>query len=262
MQTDLGIYSKTLRVTIEFVDYNKYSMYRSRLQRVEEKKNVKKAVWLIVITVAVLVAAVVWGLPLLVRLAVTIGDFNASRAPVEKTDTIPPAPPQLVTSYEATNSATQVVSGWTEPGSTVYLTQNSKSAGNIVSKEDGSFQFNDITLADGKNDFVAIAVDQSGNKSSPSSTASTVFSNKKPKLEISNPSDKQVISGSNPRIEVKGQTDQGNRITVNDRIIIVSGDGKFTTELNLNSGDNTISISTTDQMGNRNDKELTVTYSP
>lgn len=237
-------------------------MYRSRLQRVEEKKNVKKAVWLIVITVAVLAAAVVWGLPLLVRLAVTIGDFNASRAPIEKMDNIPPAPPQLVTSYEATNSATQMVSGWTEPGSTVYLTQNSKSAGNVVSKEDGSFQFNDITLADGKNDFVAIAVDQSGNKSSPSSTASIVFSDKKPKLDITSPLDKQVISGSNARIEVKGQIDQGNRVTVNGRIIIVSGDGKFTTGINLNNGDNVITISTTDPTGNRSDKELTVTYSP
>lgn len=237
-------------------------MYRSRLQRVEEKRNVNKAVWLILLTVVILGVAVVGGIPLLVKLAVFIGDINSSRRPVDKSDIIPPAPPQLITSYEATNSAVQSISGWTEPGASIYLTQNSDTVSSVVAKDDGSFMFNGVNLSNGTNLFVAVAVDLSGNKSQPSETMTVEYSTKQPKLDVSTPTDKQTVNGSNPKIEVKGQTDPGNHVTVNGRVVIVSGEGNFSSLFNLNSGDNTITITATDRMGNQTKKDVTVTYSP
>jgi hypothetical protein len=99
-------------------------MYRSRLQRVEEKRNVKRAVMLILGSILTIGILLVWGVPVLVKLAVFLGNINSSRKPIDKSDLIPPAPPTVLATYEATNSATQVIKGWSEPGATVYLTNN------------------------------------------------------------------------------------------------------------------------------------------
>lgn len=237
-------------------------MYRSRLQKVEENKNLKKAIWLIAGTLLFLVAAVVWGVPLLVRLAVFLGDVNSSRRPVDKADIIPPPPPVLLSTYDATNSATLALFGRTEPGVTVYLTQNEQTTMNVVSTENGEFRIADLQLKDGQNTFVAVAIDASGNKSLTSNVVTVLYLTKQPQLDVSSPSDRQIFSGSNANIEVKGQTDPESRLTINDRVIVVNGDGRFLSKYKLNSGENTLIIISTDHAGNQARKELVVSYNP
>src|SRR3990172_987874 len=105
-------------------------MYRSRLTRLEEKRNLRRVVWMVIGILVILGAGLAWGVPFLVRVAMFAGAFGQSGRQVDKSDLIPPAPPMMSTDFEATNSATLTIKGWTEPGAVVYLTQNLEPKGN------------------------------------------------------------------------------------------------------------------------------------
>ena len=92
-------------------------MYHSRLQRVEEKRNIRQATLLGLAAILAIIVVIVLGIPLLVRMAVFLGDVKSSSRPVDKNDLIPPVPPQISLPYTATNSANQTISGSAEPGS-------------------------------------------------------------------------------------------------------------------------------------------------
>jgi bacillopeptidase F len=234
----------------------------SRLQRLEEKRNVRKATFLTLGGVAIVALVIVIGIPLLVKLLLFMGNLKSANQPVDKTDLIPPGPPQLIVPYDATNSATLTISGIAEPGSTVFLTDNSDTLGNVVVADDGTFNYVDNNLDDGTNQIVAVAVDQAGNKSQPSQTTQVIYSKVAPKLELSAPTDRQTFSGDPARTAFTGKTDPDVRLTVNDRVIIVDSAGNFTSTFNLNPGDNTLVVIATNKAGNQTRKELVVTYNP
>lgn len=234
-------------------------MYRSRLQSLEDKKNFRKATFLALGAVGLIVFVLILGIPILVRMAIFLGDLKSSKSPVEKTDLIPPVPPNLLVSFDATNSSRQTLSGLAEPGSTVYLTQNSESRGSVVVKDDGIFQFGNVILKEGDNKFVGIAIDQVGNKSQSSREVVIYYSNKRPELNVDSPTDRQQITGN--RVEIKGST-SGTRLTVNDRLIILGNNGVFSTTYNLDPGENVLVFIASDRAGNQTRKELTVTATP
>src|SRR3990172_7511621 len=162
-------------------------MYRSRLARLEEKRNTKRVVWMILIMVAVLGSGVVWGVPFLVRVAMFAGAFGSSGQQIDKSDLIPPAPPMLQVDYEATNSANLAVRGWTEPAAEVFLVQNQEPAGSVIAREDGGFVFDRVTLEEGTNDLTAVAVDLGENRSQPSQSGSVYYSKLAPQLSVDHP---------------------------------------------------------------------------
>lgn len=234
-------------------------MYRSRLQSVEERTNLRKALWWVVGAGGVIVVMMVVGVPLLIRMAIFLGEVRSSGKGVEKTDVIAPVPPSLAVSYDATNSARQTLAGLAEAGTTVYLTQNGESKGNVVVRENGGFVFGDIVLKEGNNTFGSVAVDQAGNRSQPAKEVTIYYSNKQPKLEIESPTNRQQVMGK--QVEIKGTT-TGTRLTVNERLIILGAEGKFNTVYNLEPGENVLVFSAVDQAGNQIRKELIVTAIP
>jgi hypothetical protein len=233
------------------------------LAKIEEKRNVRAATLLTVGTILMVIVAAFFGVPFLIRLAVFWGDAKSAKGGIDKTDLIPPPPPQIVTSFDATNSSVQTISGMAEPGSTIYLTNNTKSVGSVVAKDDGTFSFSDVNLNDGVNTLSAVAVDNAGNRSLVSDKVSITYSNKLPDLLIETPQDRQQISGKTSTIELKGTVgDSVSKLTVNDRNIIVGDDRKFSTTYNLTSGDNTLVFVAADRTGNQTRKEILVTFSP
>lgn len=237
-----------------------YQMYRSRLQQTQEKKNKKTAVLLLLGALLLVVLMIIWGIPLLIKLAVFVGDINSSKRPIDKTDLIPPAPPSLSAQYEATNSATQSITGFSEPGVTIYLTKNKKPLGEVVAKDDGGFVFSNLNLEIGRNEFTAVAMDLAGNTSQPSTILGISYSNKEPKLDIESPTEGKIVTGKDNTVEVKGVTDPGVRLLVNDRIVVVTSEGKFATRTTLNEGENTLVFVGTDRSGNSIRKEIKVSY--
>ncbi len=230
------------------------------MQKVEEKRNIRKATLLSLGAILVVIAVLILGIPLLIRLAVFLGDINSSNRPVDKNDLIPPVPPTISLPYDATNSAVQTISGSAEPGSSVFLTLNGSGSGDVVAADDGGFSFPNIHLNSGENKMSAIDIDQAGNKSVSSTEITLYFSSQPPALDVDSPTDHQQISGTS--VQVGGSTSGGAKLTINDRFVIVNCDGKFTTSVNLNSGDNSLVLIATDRAGNQTRKELTVTATP
>jgi len=237
-------------------------MYRSRLAKLEEKRNLRRAVVLVVIMIGLVGGGVVWGVPFLVKVAMFAGAFGSAGQQIDKSDLIPPAPPMVQVDFEATNSARLALRGWTEPGAEVFLVHNLEPAGSVIAREDGGFLFEEIMLSEGDNEFSTVAVDQGENESQPSTAIRVFFSQKAPKLEIEQPSDGQLIRGSTPRVEIKGMTDDGARVTVNERLVVLGQEGKFSTFVGLQTGDNHLTVLATDRAGNQSRKELVVKYEP
>ena len=235
-------------------------MYRSRLQRVEEKRNMRRATVLSLGTILIIVAVIVLGIPLLIRMAVFLGDLKSSSRPVDKNDLIPPVPPSISLPYDATNSATQTVGGSAERGSSVWLTLNGESSGDVVAAEDGGWSISPVRLVGGDNKLSAVAIDQGGNKSAPSSEVDIYYSQQPPQLDIFAPADNQQVSGTT--VEISGTTTASVKLTVNGRLIIVNSEGKFSTQFNLTSGDNALVFIAVDRAGNLTRAELTVTSTP
>ncbi len=202
----------------------------------------------------------VWGIPLLAKLAVLFGNLNSSKRPIDKSDLIPPAPPSLSVIYEATNSAQQAIYGYSEPGATVYLTLNKKSVGSVITRDDGGFVFSEIRLIPGKNEVTAVAMDTAGNTSQPSNPVGIIFSDKEPKLNIDFPTNGLVVSGGDGGVEIRGDTGLGVSLVVNDRVVVVNSDGKFSTRTNIVEGENTLVFIATDRSGNTARREIVVTY--
>ena len=221
----------------------------SRLTRLEDRRNSRKAILLILGTIVLLALAVFLGIPVLVKMAIFFGDLKASRTPVDKTDLISPPPPSFTLPYDATNSARQTVSGSSEAGSTVYMTLNGESVGNVVTKDDGTFTLGDIRLQDGDNALVAVAIDQAGNKGNPSPEVDVFYSNKPPELAV------ETSMVADNKVQIKGTTN-GERLTANDRLIIVSQTGKFDTTISLNPDEKVMVFVTTDRAGNQTRKEV------
>lgn len=235
----------------------------SRLTRLEEKRNIRKAALLVTGTAVVAILGITIGVKVLARIAGFSNTLGSAGQPIDKNDNIPPGPPLLLIDFDATSSARMTVNGTSEPGSTIFLLNNKESVGNVVTMEDGSFVFSSVTLNDGENSFVAVAVDQAGNKSNESGEVKVYFSTIVPSLSLETPTDRQIFTGKDNNIlTIKGKSDPGIRVNVNGRVLIVNQEGEFSGLYNLNEGENNLIITATSKTGSQIRKELMVEYRP
>ena len=233
----------------------------SRLQSVEEKRNVRKAVLFVFLTIVGISLLFFVGIPLFGKVAVFVSDLHGSRNAISKNDTTPPAPPRFNLISQFTNQQTMGLSGTAEPGATVKLSFNGNSQEVLVDK-DGNFSFN-LNLSDGNNTFSATATDPAGNVSQKTKDYEITFDSKPPTLTVSSPSDGSSFFGSNQRqATIQGTTEIGCQVVINDRIISVDDNGNFQYTTSLNDGANTFAVKSTDQAGNTTEKDITLNFSP
>lgn len=233
--------------------------YYSRLERVETQKNRSRAVIFVTATIGVVILFFFVGLPGLSKLAGLIFNLRGSSA-IEVKDTTAPPPPILYSLPSATNQKQLEVKGSSEPGALIKLTVNNQDY-EATSNSSGSFT-STITLVEGENLIKAKATDTAGNESSASNVLVITLSSKNPTLDITAPNDGDTIFGQGGKVEIKGTTDSPNRITVNDKVVIVSSSGAFVYTLSLTAGTNDIKVKAIDASGNITEKALTVTYNP
>ena len=229
-------------------------MYRSRLQRLEEKRDMRAAVLIFALVILLLVFLGFVGIKFLPRLVNMLS--NSKKVSLDKNDLIPPPPPSLILSYSATNSATINLNGQSEPESVVYLTQNGESKGNQKTQDNGLFVFHEITLSEGNNQFRLVAMDPAGNQSPPSTTYAVEYLSKVPEINIETPQDGQTVTSK--KLTVKGTTEPQNKLVINGRWVTLGPTGTFETTLNLNVGENKILFVATDRAGGETKKEIAV----
>ena len=171
------------------------------------------------------------------------------------------APPTLNIPFEATNTAAIKVTGYADKESKVEIYVGNDLKDTVSTQPDGSFSVEAIPLSDGNNAIYGKTVN--ADKSSlPSKAIKIAYSNEKPELTVSDPADNSEIKGGDKKVKVAGQTDPDNSVMINGAFVIVSYEGKFSKEVSLNDGDNTITIQTTNIYGSITQITKQVKYSP
>ena len=231
----------------------------SRLQRRRERFTQRQVYLFLAGSVVLLILMLLFGVPFVFSLTSRIIGFKKTpETQLNQVDQLAPNAPRLIEEYQATSSAQVKINGLADDKITVELFQNGRSLGTALAK-DGKFSY-DVELEKGDNEFLAVAIDSSGKRSDQPEAYHIRFSTEPPTLEIENPKDGDSFS-ENP-VLVKGKTEVGGVVTVNDHRVIVGSDGAFEYSLNLANGDNPIKVVATDQAGNRTEKSFTLKFSP
>lgn len=227
----------------------------------EERRNRRNATKFIVLTVVAGLSLFFYGIPFLGKFAGFVSDLAKSNKPITKTDTTPPAPPQIDTPPEFTKDEIIKISGTSEEGATVKINLDGQES-QVVVGTDGSFDSN-LDLKKGDNTLFLSAVDTSGNESRKTTTYTITFDNKAPELTIEGPSDGSSFYGTRQRqIDIKGKVDDSDStVTVNDRFVKVEDDGSFQFTTTLSDGENKFTVKASDKAGNSTEKSLTLNFS-
>ena len=237
--------------------------YQSRLLNKEEARNTRKLFISAALIIAILIALVFGGIPLLVKIAITFSDINNINSPIEQIDKIPPAPPQISTPPEAVKISPLTLNGFSEPGTKVQVFLNESLFKEVVAAEDGTFMADNLNLTEGQNVLYVMAIDKALNQSQSSSKVSVVLDSKEPLLEISQPQNNTHFTGEKQRkIQIMGKTELEVFLTINNSSEILDKDGNFSSSLTLSEGENAITITALDLAGNKTERQIKVTYSP
>ena len=233
-------------------------MRRSRLsERIEDqtRRNVLLSIIGIVVTLGIL-----WkfGLPFLATASFMLAGGHQQATEKEKPTYV--APPTLHDTFSATNSAKISISGSTIKDATITLFVNNAKVDSVQLKDKNTFSFDEVPLIHGENTLKTQAEIQ-GVKSDFSNIVTITYLSKAPELSIESPSDGAEFHKESKTADIKGKTDPGVKVTVNDFWAIVDTDGNYSYSLPLHDGDNDVKVVASDDAGNKTEKQIKVKYS-
>lgn len=242
--------------------YRSYRYNRRALKRYARKSKRNFIISLILVTIFAYIA-LTWVLPNFIGVLGSVKEFispTAKKVDLEDT-TVSLAPPVLNIPYEATNTPQINIQGYATGNSKIRLFIDDREQQTTESLADGSFSFQDIQLGLGINNIYGTTVNEDGKMSLPSKTLRVIFDNEKPPLEISGPEDGKSLSGER-KIKISGKTEAGAKIIINGNQIIVDKEGSFSTETQLNDGDNIFNIKAVDSSSNYTEISRLVHFTP
>lgn len=172
------------------------------------------------------------------------------------------SPPVLNPLPAATNSAEVTISGSALQKQTVMLYLDGGLAGKMKVDKEANFSFEDVMLNKGTNIITARALDENGKESENSQQITVLLKTDSPQLSIDSPTEGQSFVKDDKTAQVRGKTDAGAKITVNELWAIVDGNGNFSYQLPLQDGENKIKVVAVDDAGNKTEMERKVNYSP
>lgn len=202
----------------------------------------------------------IWGVTLLANLSTFWDTIRGSTKSAPTQTTIAPPPPHLNALPLETNNPKVNISGSSTAGATITLYKNGTSMGDQLVGNDGQFNYTNLRLTEGSNAFTAYAKDNSGNKSAVSNSVTVILDTIPPSLTLDQPTDGENVTSQ--FLTVSGSTDPQGIVTVNGQQQIIGSDGKFSGQITLQSGSNTITVIATDQADNITKVTRTVTYTP
>lgn len=234
---------------------------RSRLSRTAEKQSKKSTILSIIGMIIVIGLLAKFGTAILTNITIFLSGSQNTPTTTHSAADVFVAPPVLNPLPNATNSAQTNVSGKAMAKQTINLYVNDTIVDKTQTAKDNTFEFKEITLSKGENVIKTKAINEQEKESDFSNSSTIVFKSDAPTLTIDSPSDNQTFQKDDSPVTVKGKTDSGVRITINDLRAIVDDSGSFSYNLPLKGGDNIIKIVATDQAGNKTELQRKVTYS-
>ena len=232
---------------------------RSRLKKTGDDSITRKTIFLGVLTVFLFVGVAVFGLPLLVRFSVFLGNTKNKNDEETRIQVLPPMAPRLILPFEATNSARISVKGLAESGVVVELLKNDVSVEKLEVSEEGEFSFDRVDLSEGENEFSAIAVTENGGSSDLSEILIVTFDNEAPHLTMENPGEDELTVDYDD-FDIVGKAEPRVSVLVNGRVAIVDDDGGFKIKMQLQAGENEFEVVVRDMAGNETRKKVKITY--
>lgn len=239
-------------------------MYRkiTRLTRKRRQKIYRKIFLAFFLIVIFFLFSLFYGIPLLIKMSIFISEVNQKKSPIQKEITTYITSPILEPLEKITNKSKITINGSASPGSNIEIFLNGSSVKKTITDKKGNFTTS-ISLTDGENKILAIAINESGNESKPSEVQYVLLKTKNPKLIIYSPEDNQIFQGEdNKQITITGETNPENTLYLNDRLIIIQTDGSFAHNYELKEGENTLKFLAKDIAGNKSEKEIKVTWKP
>ena len=232
---------------------------RSRLKKTGDDSITRKTVFLGVLTVLLFVVIAVFGLPLLVRFSVFLGNSKDKNGEETRLQVLPPMAPRLILPFEATNSARISVKGLAEPGVMVELLKNDVAIEKLDVSEEGEFSFDWVDLSEGENEFSAVAMTENGGSSDLSDVLIVMFDNEAPQLMMENPAEDELTVDYDD-FDIVGKAESGVSVLVNGRVAIVDDEGGFKIKMQLQAGENEFEVIVRDMAGNETRKKIKITY--
>lgn len=233
---------------------------KSRLQKVEEKRSLRQAIFFFILTILLILAVFFLGIPLVVKLAIFLGEKRSPSQYKESTQLIPPTQPRLQPFPQATNSAILTLTGFAPAGIKVKVFLNEVLLKEITADKNGEFMFRNLNLAEGDNKIKVISFDN--DKESEPYIAKIMYKKTPPALEVTSPKDNTLFFDEEKEIAVEGKTEPGVSVSVNQHLAIVDTEGNFEIKITLAEGENQIKIVAQDEAGNQAEIEKKVTYTP
>jgi hypothetical protein len=236
-------------------------MRRSRLSKSFQKRSRNTLILSILAIFAILYLLFRYGLPLISDASflfgrVTSSDKQLSETSEKEQEFVPI--PNLDPLPKATKEMELKLTGTSLPGLKIEVYLNGTNTKSAIVDKNGDFEVV-LNLTDGENIIKAKAVKNTIN-SGFSDSVVIIYKEKGPELTIDSPSDGAQLSGQK-LIEVKGKTDPGSSVIVNDFQAIIDSNGNWTYSLTLKGGDNEIKTISTDPAGNTTEKTIRVNYS-
>lgn len=230
----------------------------SRLEKHQNKQIVQRIFIAIVLFVAAIIFFFSVGIRMLVSFTLFLNQMangNSKQQTLQKTEqfnsvNLDPIP-------SATSSAEMWFSGTALNFDALEIYLNDEKQDEISISDTFSGQVKGLEKGENKVHFIAKSTTTKDTKKTPIYTV--LFKNDKPKLEIQEPNDNARTNKED--IKVSGSTDIETEIRINGQPIIVDVQGKFTSLLRLKDGENKITITAEDIVGNQEIKELKITYS-
>ena len=232
---------------------------RSRLVRKSDETVTKKTVFMGFLTILFAVFIIIFGLPLLIKFSVFLGDIKKN-SDNTKNKTLPPLAPRLVIPFEATNSAFIGINGFAESKVEVELFKNEVSIGKTEVTENGDFVFEKISLDEGENSFSAIASSEKTGIGSGSNPIKVLYDKQSPVLTLTNPSESS-LTVDYADFDIIGESEKDVSISVNGRLAVVDENGNFKLKIQLNMGKNDVEVIAHDSAGNETKTIVAITYS-
>src|SRR3989338_1542065 len=226
--------------------------------KIEERKLYKKAALFIAAMIGFGIFMIFIGVPVFAQAILFISGFRKDKTPVNVSVSENALfPPSLDPLSEATNTATIALSGYGEKDASVVVFVNDKETKKAQTDSIGKFFILNLPIKEGSNIITAKSI-KDDKESSPSSSFTVSYLNKPPKLDIDSPHDGDKFSSEKKQAIVSGITDPDNRITVNDRMVVVNTQGQFRFAYPLSEGDNELTIKAYDPAGNSSEKKIKV----